>query len=151
MNNRLWERLEQETDNQLNYMIPVDMEMVDLGAASGLENVSSNSQMYCEGKGFYRPQFLHINPHGGVRSCMYAAGASWLGNINHESLFDIAYNLRHNPVVGFFSSNCASRSNLIYQIHTRKDVPKHPCSLGVKIAKSLELNEKKVNSFNEAK
>lgn len=151
MNSHLWERLWQETDNQFGYMIPVEMEMVDLGAAAGLKDVGVDSQMYCEGKGFYRPRFLHINPHGGVRSCMYAAGVSWLGNINHESLYEIVDKFSYNPVVEFFSSNGASRSNLVEKIFSGKDVPKHPCSLAVKLASFIELSKQNINTFNEVK
>ncbi len=124
-------------------------EMVDLGAASGLEGVSGESQMYCEGKGFYRPQFLHINPNGGVRTCMYASGASWLGNINNESLSEISDSFSRNPVVDFFSSNGATKRNLVEKIYSGKDTPKHPCSLAVKIADIVEVNRKNIKNTNE--
>lgn len=143
-NTHILKRLEQEKEIRLDYMIPVYMEMVDLGAASGIENIDTDSEMYCDGKGFYRPQFLHIDPTGGVRSCMYASGANWLGNINNESLYEIADNFNSNPVVDFFSSNCGARSRLVVQIYSNKDehLPKHPCSLAVKIAKAIELKKK---------
>lgn len=138
------ERLEKEKQIRFDYMIPVDMEMVDLGAASNSEGISTDSQMYCKGKGFYRPQFLHINPSGGVRTCMYASGSSWLGNINDESLYEIANNFDKNTVVIFFSSNCCTRGKLVEQIYSEKEthLPKHPCALAVKVAKNIE-NKKK--------
>ncbi|SHO49210.1 radical SAM protein [Desulfopila aestuarii] len=139
-----WQRLEQEKKIRFDYMIPVNMEMVDLGEASGSDNINIESQMHCGGKGFYRPQFLHVNPSGGARTCMYASGSSWLGNINHESLNEIADKFYNNVVVEFFSSNCDARSNLVEQIYSRKDnhLPKHPCALAVKIAKDIELKKK---------
>jgi MoaA/NifB/PqqE/SkfB family radical SAM enzyme len=43
----LWESVEQVTDLRFNYMIPVGMEMVDLGAASDREKLCTDSEMYC--------------------------------------------------------------------------------------------------------
>ena len=40
----------------------------------------------CEGKGFSRPTILHVAPDGGVRTCLYAPGGGWMGNVNRESL-----------------------------------------------------------------
>lgn len=135
----MWYKLAQKRNIRFDYMIPVEMEMVDLGAASSLEGISTSSHMYCEGKGFYRPQYLHINPDGGVRTCMYASGAGWLGNINKQSLSEIAYQFANNPVVKTFSSNCVSKSNFVEEIYSGKDVLKHPCALTVKIAEAVEV------------
>jgi hypothetical protein len=70
---------------------------------------------------------------------MYATGASWLGNINHESLSEIAYRFSGNPVVDFFSSTDLAHCNLTEHIYSQKNTPRHPCSLAVKIAEQLEL------------
>jgi len=58
------------------------METVDVGAAA-LQN--KIVELVYSAKGFHRPAILHIAPDGGVRSCMYAPGSGWLGNIIHQS------------------------------------------------------------------
>ncbi|MFT5700928.1 MAG: MoaA/NifB/PqqE/SkfB family radical SAM enzyme [Desulforhopalus sp.] len=136
----IFQKLARETGNRFDYMIPVNMEMVDLGGASKFENINTDSQMYCEGKGFYRPIYLHVNPSGGVRTCMYAPGSGWLGNINTESLKEIAEKFVNNPVVNLFSNSSGSRSSLIERIYSQRetDLPKHPCALAATIAKTIE-------------
>lgn len=135
----LTEKLGKYEKLKFNYMIPVGMEMVDLGAASSMKEISSYSETYCDGKGFYRPSILHIDPNGGVRTCMYATGQGWLGNINNESLGSIIENFKKNPVVDFFRSSSSAKRHFIEAMYLNQDthLPKHPCSLAVRIAKFI--------------
>jgi hypothetical protein len=45
---------------------------------------------------------LHVNPEGGVRSCLYAPGAGWHGDLNRQSLRSILNAAASNPVLQLF-------------------------------------------------
>ena len=90
----------------------VSMDMVDIGG-----NPNNNSSPLddktipdlirstpCAGLGFHRPDTLHIAPDGGLRSCLYAPGGGWLGNINHQTLPEILNNVPENQVYQLFKS-----------------------------------------------
>lgn len=60
-----------ESCGNLRYMIPVSMEMVDMGGAASINKATLYHQpnrAYCAKKGFYRPTTLHISPNGNVRT-----------------------------------------------------------------------------------
>lgn len=86
------------------------MEMVDIGSATprqhqpldseGLPALARRSD--CGTAGFHRPTYLHVNPAGGVRSCLYAPGAGWHGDLHHQSLRAILNAAARNPVLQLF-------------------------------------------------
>lgn len=142
-------RLAEETGTELEWMTLSDMERVDIGAASGsldqgrldeLPLLERLQQTDCGLRGFYRPAFLHIAPGGGVRSCLYAVGAGWLGNIHIQSLTEIVAGFAANPVVRCFSGADLSSvvetqwSNLMSGCQR----PRHPCALAVDLARGID-------------
>lgn len=135
-----WDRLTREKTIQLDHMIPATMEMVDLGAASTVQDICINSEYFCGGKGFYRPQFLHISPTGGVRTCLYAPGSQWLGNIHEQTLCEIADAFAGNPVVHLFCDDrrmLESVAELLYSVEGYQ-LPRHPCGLSMIVARTVD-------------
>ncbi len=125
------------------YMSPFENEMVDIGvvADSMVETFDYKSCFSCDGKGFFRPSYLHISPAGGVRTCLYAPNSEWLGNINNQTLSQVASDFADNCVVGAF------RSNTIVQLREKYiapyfakayRMPKHPCANSAVIARIIE-------------
>ena len=99
----------------------VSMEMVDIGGASELaQNVFASQHNRCECErintknqslyeGFYHPEFLHINPFGEIRTCMYALGLINVGDLSKNSFTDI--------INGF----PANQNNSIFRDPSRRD------------------------------
>jgi hypothetical protein len=96
---------------QPRLLIETPMEMVDVGhstaasttatpTATDLARMAGGSP--CRGSGFHRPYYLHINPDGGLRSCLYAPGGGWLGSIRESSLIELLNRAAQNPVVRLF-------------------------------------------------
>ncbi len=89
------------------------MEVVDIGGGAlqnkdylepmTLDTLAQSSP--CGTLGFYRPSILHVAPDGGIRSCMYAPGGGWLGNIIHQRLPEILNSVSDNPVYQLYKSN----------------------------------------------
>jgi len=88
------------------------MQVVDLGAARPpyqrrlrSSTVAALAQLSdCGTAGFSRPSLLHVTPDGGVRSCLYAPGGGWLGNLQQQSLIEILNAAAANPVAQLFAS-----------------------------------------------
>ena len=90
------------------------MDTVDIGAAAlhdhhnhalepdGLAALIHSAP--CATQGFHRPYYLHIAPDGGLRSCLYAPAAGWLGNVQQQSLAALLNAAARNPVVQLFAS-----------------------------------------------
>jgi hypothetical protein len=90
------------------------METVDVGAAAvdghhgrwlepdGIGDLIHSAP--CATRGFYRPYYLHIAPDGGLRSCLYAPTAGWLGNVCKQPLAALLNAAARNPVVQLFAS-----------------------------------------------
>ena len=139
--------LTREVGAELRLMAISAMERVDIGAAAGtLEQapiadigpLERLRQTDCALNGFYRPFFLHVAPDGGVRSCLYAVGSGWLGNIRTQTLREIVEGFETNPVVRFFSG--ASFETTVKQIAADADdarFPRHPCGLAAALARRL--------------
>jgi hypothetical protein len=95
---------------QLPEALITPMEQVDIGAAQPVQqrpmrrgNVARLAALsHCATAGFCRPRYLHVTPDGGVRSCLYAPGGGWLGNLHHQSLIEILNAAAANPVVQLF-------------------------------------------------
>lgn len=94
----------------LNHARVTPMQTVDIGsatprelrplAAADLPDLARRSD--CGTAGFHRPSFLHVSPDGGVRSCLYAPGGGWHGNLHQQSLRAILNAAASNPVLQLF-------------------------------------------------
>ena len=136
-----WHRLTSIEGIVPHHMIPVHMDLVDLGSASELPVSDVEVNASCDGKGFFRPIYLHISPSGGVRTCLYAASAEWLGNLNTRSLRDIRNEFDRHPVVERFRRNTLSEladEYLTTYSECGYRLPKHPCASSVLIVKLME-------------
>ena len=143
-----WRRLTIEAGIEPYHLLPVEMEMIDIGGAATRTQKSAQFPEFenllqcleCEGKGFYRPTYLHISPDGGVRSCLYAPGSGWLGNIYNDSLTNIVNKFKKNCVVEAFSiGNLSDMLKTILEpyIGTYKSI-KHPCAAAAVSSKVIE-------------
>ena len=83
---------------------------------------------------------LHVTPDGGVRTCMYASGAGWLGNIRRQRLLEIAADFAGNPVTRLFArdplpvaadDDMPPGSVLVRQF-------RHPCAAAAVLARLAE-------------
>jgi hypothetical protein len=153
-----WRRLTEDAGIQPRHLIPVPMEMIDIGGASApaeepleLEEFEKSiHQLQCQGKGFYRPVYLHISPDGGVRSCLYAPAAGWLGNIYRESLLQIADRFTGNCVVQAISSgdlSALTRTLIKPYAHLYRSL-KHPCAVAAVLSKAIEHYHRFINNHN---
>jgi hypothetical protein len=142
-------RLAEETRTELRMMAISDMERVDIGAAVGTVDrgmlndphpLERLRQTDCGLRGFYRPVFLHLAPNGGVRSCLYAVGAGWLGNIHTQSMTEIVAAFATNPVVRCFSGAGLASAAEAHWSSIRDDSrrPCHPCALAVELARHVD-------------
>jgi hypothetical protein len=155
-----WRRLTEDAGIEPRHLIPVPMEMIDIGGASGpaeepLEPAAfkeSIHQLPCKAKGFYRPVYLHISPDGGVRSCLYAPGAGWLGNIYRESLLQIAEKFTANCVVQAFSSgDLAALTRALIQPHAHLyRTVKHPCAVAAVLSRAIEQYDRFISDHKIA-
>lgn len=104
--------LAQLIGGQPRFLWLTPMDTVDIGAAAGSADNSLQTdrlaalttQSPCARKGFFRPYYLHVNPGGGVRSCLYAPGIAPLGNIKRERLPEILNRADGNPVLQLYAS-----------------------------------------------
>lgn len=121
------------------------MDTVDIGAAAESQDSALQAERLaelttmspCRGKGFHRPEFLHVNPTGGIRSCLYAPGADVLGNLSAERFPEILNRADQNPVVRLFSQGTAGefvRSYISPWKHLYRDL-QHPCAASALIAR----------------
>jgi MoaA/NifB/PqqE/SkfB family radical SAM enzyme len=126
----------------------VPMDMIDIGGAAGEpgEQLYSESvaaavhRTPCKGKGFFRPSLLHIAPGGGVRTCLYAPGGGWLGNINRESLLHILSRFAESPVTAAFCRDdlaSLTEATIKPYAHIYRSVA-HPCAASAVLAKVVE-------------
>lgn len=124
------------------------MELVDVGAAAPQElrplrprTLAALAQTAdCRGHGFDRPYYLHVTPDGGVRSCLYAPGAGWLGNLHHQSLQEILNAAALNPVVALFAGGDLEafvQEHLEPWAHLYRQ-PAHACTAAALIARLVE-------------
>ena len=89
-------------------LFPVISGPVDIGCGrNDSEDAASTEPLTrvpppCSWQGFYAPAVLHIEPGGGVRTCMYAPGSGSLGNLHREDLLSIVNRFNRNPFVRIF-------------------------------------------------
>ncbi|MCX6267959.1 MAG: hypothetical protein NTW16_11465 [Bacteroidetes bacterium] len=127
----------------LNYLIPVSMEMVDIGNATDLRreifNWQSNMSV-CESKGFYRPQFLHISPYGEVRTCIYANGLCNVGNLTTSSFTDLINEFPKSDYNSIFSDTTKQHEIFNTLVTPYLAIYKpiiHECTRNIILAKTL--------------
>jgi hypothetical protein len=143
-----WGKLTATLGHEPQYLLITPMEKVDVGGparfnnhhleAHGLVELAQNSP--CATQGFYRPYFLHVAPHGGIRSCMNAPNGGWHGNITQQRLPEILNNAARNPVSQLFASdNLASfiETHLVPWQHLYKNI-NHGCTAAAVIARIAE-------------
>ena len=121
----------------------------DIGAAAGpaerilepMALTALSARTPCRNKGFHRPAYLHVNPEGGVRSCLLAPGSSPLGHLARERLPEILNRAAENRVVELFASGLAEsfvRDNIAPWRHLYRNV-EHPCAASALIARVAEV------------
>ncbi|QFY90453.1 hypothetical protein D5125_13705 [Magnetovirga frankeli] len=129
--------LRHQTGSPLGSVIPGGSDVVDIEDSRNISvsppRVSGDlSQTDCALKRFYRPRYLHIAPDGGVRTCMFASGAGWLGNIHEQSLWDIAKGFPQHRLPRAFAT-----------LEVTGDEPKsasrpsHPCAQAISLANKI--------------
>jgi hypothetical protein len=103
--------LVQQIEQRFVQALFTPMQRVDIGAAQpvGQRPLRSGSLAAlaglseCQTAGFFRPKLLHVAPDGGLRSCLYAPGGGWLGNLHQQSLIEILNAAAANPVLQLFA------------------------------------------------
>lgn len=129
----------------LNYLIPVPMEMVDIGGASELSNrvYGRQSNMSpCNNKGFHRPQFLHISPGGEVRTCTYAIGLSNVGDLAQSSFADVINqfpNTKNNEVFSDLNRKKEIYEKLVKPYLSLYKSIIHECTRNIILARTMEI------------
>jgi MoaA/NifB/PqqE/SkfB family radical SAM enzyme len=130
---------------RLQYLIPVSMEMVDIGGGAQVENklfCNQSNIAPCNKKGFYRPTTLHISPDGKVRTCLYAIGLSDCGNLKETTMFNIVKNFPNRVNNDLFSNLVKyeqTKSELLLPyLHYYHHIY-HECTLFAIIARVAEM------------
>jgi MoaA/NifB/PqqE/SkfB family radical SAM enzyme len=131
-----------------NFMNITPMDTVDIGGAAlknesllepkSLDRLAKTSP--CATMGFHRPNYLHVAPDGGVRSCLYAPGAGWHGNIINQRLPQILNDASENPIYLLFKSkNLADFVDkyIVPWQHFYKEI-NHGCAASAFIARIAE-------------
>ena len=133
---------------KLNHMIPVVIEMVDIGGGAEIDRKTpycQSNKASCNKKGFYRPSMLHVSPDGKVRTCLYAIGLNNCGSLREMTMLDIVKNFPHNANNEIFSDpikyeKAEKELFLPYQHHYHPII--HECTRFVIIARAVEMIEK---------
>ena len=125
------------------------METVDIGAAAHSNRdtldpgrVASLVHLApCATAGFHRPYYLHVGPDGGLRSCLYAPGAGWLGNVLKQPLAALLNAAATNPIALLFASGgfdgFMERAVTPWRHHYAD--PHHGCAASALLARIAEL------------
>ena len=139
----LFARLHAATGRDLRQVVPIRMEMVDIGGAAprGPESAPADTNLAqvtrrseCARRGFYHPLLLHVDPAGGVRSCLCASGLQNMGHLSRQSLIEIINDFPNNPVSRAFSAG------QLEEVATALFVPavwkrfRHPCTASAVLA-----------------
>ncbi len=145
------EKIKSKIGKQLKYCIPVRMEMVDVGNAADLSEhlfEKQTNRCACKRAGFYRPQILHINPYGDVRSCIYANGLNNVGNINRNSLINLINTFPESDTARIFSveqNTIEAMANFVDPyLHLYRPII-HECTKMIVLAKAIDAYYKRPN------
>jgi MoaA/NifB/PqqE/SkfB family radical SAM enzyme len=132
------------TGTKLKHLIPVSMEMVDIGGAADIDfkqfRWQSNTSI-CKGRGFFRPHILHVSPSGDVRTCIYAVGLGNVGSLREYSFADLINAFPRSAHNSVFSDKQEQRENYQNLVRPYLDIYKpiwHECTLNIILAKTLE-------------
>jgi hypothetical protein len=123
-------------------------DVTDIGAAAGSRERHLDTTHLgalttaapCGNKGFHRPIYLHVNPNGGVRSCLLAPGASGLGSLTQGRLPEILNRLDENGVVRLFAGGSLAefvQDNIVAWRHMYRNID-HPCAASALISRVAE-------------
>jgi molybdenum cofactor biosynthesis enzyme MoaA len=146
----IWEIIDSlnKACGRLQHLIPVSMEMVDIGGGAQVENnlfCHQSNISSCKKKGFYRPTTLHISPDGKVRTCLYAIGLSDCGNLMEMTMLDIVKKFPNRVNNDLFSNSVkyeqAERELLLPYLH-HYHLIHHECTRFVIIARAAEMTRK---------
>ena len=138
-------QLQNEIDRVLCYLIPVSMEMVDVGGASDLGDAIygwQSNRSTCENKGFYHPELLHVSPDGKIRTCMYAVGLDNVGDLTQKSFANIVNefpNTKNNEVFSNQAKNKEIYEKLVVPYLSLYKPIIHECTRNAILAKTLEM------------
>ena len=162
INNNDLNILNEKYDLDLDPASFLEIDSIDIGGSSYTNDKKLNCDIFynlkeisdCRLKGLHRPAVLHINPAGGVRSCMYAPGSAALGNINNESIHKIINNYIHNPVVSMFRNNSFEDfiREYIEPFAWKYREIKHPCAacaVLTRLKEEIEENSSSVESIHD--
>jgi MoaA/NifB/PqqE/SkfB family radical SAM enzyme len=127
----------------------VPMDLVDIGGNFESETPMLQTSSLCTfpglsdcgGLGYTKPSILHIAPHGGVRTCMYAPGSAPLGNINESSMLRIVNTFLDNPVFALYGSTDLQDFVDTYfrpYVNIYRHV-RHPCANSALLARFAEM------------
>ncbi|MFH1825755.1 MAG: radical SAM protein [bacterium] len=111
------------------------------------DNLLCSSSLPCQGKGFIRPQALHIAPNGDVRPCNMAQGLANLGSLLKDSLIEILNRYPSDRVSLTFAEQIYGKTYALEEAAERlfhRDLFKgfsHPCCALSVIARLLEAEE----------
>jgi hypothetical protein len=132
--------------------LPQIRDTTDLGAASGPRHVPLDpgtlpalvERAACAKKGFTRPAYLHVNPAGGVRSCLLAPGSASFGTLGPERLPQLLNRAAEQPVVTLFAGGDLAAfvtRHIAPFRHLYRDLA-HPCAASALLARvAAELME----------
>lgn len=136
------------TGNILSNMEIMFSELIDVGGASDLDNSFEHqaNASPCEGKGFTRPQYLHISPDGKVRSCMFAFGACNVGDLSKESLSSMLNRFPYSGGAKTFTDTkeiILDEKRLIEPFLQHYKPFRHECTRNIVLSRTIEMTEKK--------
>ena len=135
----------------LRFIIPVQMQMVDIGRAVNLKNETfswQSNRSECKRKGFYRPTILHVDPYGNVRTCLYAIGLCNVGNLALTSFADILNNFPKTFENAIFSTD--EKYNEVYNtllkpyLYLYKPII-HECTKNIILSKTINKIHENLN------
>ena len=128
----------------LKHLIPVSMELVDIGRASDLNNDVykwQSNKCSCNKRGFYRPVYLHVSPEGLVRSCLYANGLANLGSLKDRTLTELVNAFPYSHQNYSFSSDEIYEEQYNELVRPYLSIYKpivHECTTHIILAKAIE-------------
>jgi len=148
--NEMWDTIFSlnDTCGKLKHIIPVSMEMVDIGGGAELDDKIFSHQTnrsYCNKKGFYRPTSLYVSPDGKVRTCIYATGLGDCGDLREMTMFDIVKNYPYRANHDLFSDQNkfekAEKELFLPYLHHYRPII-HECTRFAIIARTVEMTTK---------
>lgn len=140
-------KLRTRTGKNLDYLNPVTMEMIDVGGAAsrdpcpcdpGRDLAGDARRSPCRRRGFIVPQVLHIDPSGGVRSCLCAPGLQNMGSLRESTFIEILNRFPDNPVSRAFSKDGGREAGRGLFLPCGWKNFAHPCSASAVLARLID-------------